>query len=387
MIKLFSRLIHVLIIFAGFSACRSNPAEQHLYFYVGSSQNQSGYPIHLCRLDARTGYTEVLDSFPGSQGSSYLVLSADQQFMYAVDRRISDSSTGAQSVSSFRVNENDYTLEYLNSQSSQGSGSCHIYCNADRSFLFTANYSGGSIAALPVSREGYIEPASEVIITEGSGPNRARQERSHPHYVSLDPSEKFLLVPDLGSDRVLIFRFEKSNGKLYPNPSQTFLMMEPGAGPRHLAFHPSGKYLYILNELNGTLAACSYSQESGTIREINTLSTLSENHTGSNYSAAVRVHPSGKFVYASNRGDVNSIAVFGIMDDGSVELIQVQPEIPAWPRDFNIDPSGKFLLVAGLRSHEIEVFNIEEKTGKITPSGEGIDIIAPGNITFRQIRP
>ncbi len=363
--------------------CKSPDTEpDQVLFYTGSSNGSISHPISLCKLDYKTFKISVVDSFKGSHGSSYLALSPDRQFMYAIDKTLWDTSSGEQRVSSFRINSASYGLEYLNSQSSKGQGPCHVFCNKDRSYIFTANYNSGSLAAFPLDENGEILPASDVYQGTGSGPNQQRQTSAHAHYVTLDRDENFLLSPDLGSDRVLIFKFDPSEGKLIPNPAQPFFQTAPGAGPRHLDFHPNGQYLYVINELNGTLTACSFQSSTGEVAEINTASTLPDDFIGFNGSAAVRVHPNGKFVYASNRGDLNSIAGFRILDDGSLERIQILTGVPDRPRDFNIDPSGKFMLVAGERSDDIELYLIDADTGELSSTGEKIRLNAPANILF-----
>jgi len=365
------------------SSCTALDSEKdHVLFYVGSSDPSLSHPIFLCSLDYQTMQASVVDSFSGSRGSSYLTLSPEHRFLYAIDKSTWDSATGEQTVTAFRVEKDSYELEYLNSQSSKGAGPCHIHCNLDRSFIFIANYGSGSVAAFPLSSQGEIFPASDVELSSGSGPNKDRQSSAHNHYVTLDPDGNFLLSPDLGTDRVRIFRFDKTTGDLAPNPGQPYFQSEPGAGPRHLDFHPSGDYLYIVNELNSTLTACRYDKYSGSIFLLNTLSTITDNYVGPSYPAAVRVHPGGRFVYASNRGDTSSISVFRILDDGRIEQIQVLSGVPAWPRDFNIDPKGRFILIAGEYGNAIEVYRIDPDTGALYPSGEKTTLRSPANILF-----
>jgi 6-phosphogluconolactonase len=379
-ITITARLCILLLILPG--CLQHKPDVEHRLFYAGSSDIRIDHSIFLCSLDYDENSLRIIDSFPGSRGSSYLALSDDQQFLYAIDKRLLDSNSREQTLSAYRVDADSYLLEYLNSQSSRGSGPCHVHCNSDRSYIFTANYGSGSVAAFPLSAGGQILNASDLYTGTGSGPDTTRQKSPHMHYVTMDPGENFVLAVDLGTDRVLIFRLDKENGRLIPNSSQPYFQTAPGAGPRHLAFHPDGDYLFILNELNGTLTACGFDKDLGLITEIMTHSTLPDGHNEPNKSAAVRVHPGGRFVYASNRGKLSSIAVFRIQKDGSIRRIQVFYDIPAWPRDFNIDPQGKILLAAGEHGNEIEVFRINNLSGKISPAGGKISIPSPGNIVF-----
>jgi 6-phosphogluconolactonase len=353
-----------------------------ILFYVGSSDGNLENPVFLVELDAERERFSVIDSFGGAKGTSYLAASPGKKFLYSIDKTVSDPATGEMSVVAFRAGLHDHRLEYLNRQSSQGAGPCHVHCSSDGRYLFTANYNSGQIAAFPVGKDGYILPASSVVRGEGSGPVRGRQEGPHAHYVTLDPKERFLLSPDLGTDRVLIYRFDSETGKLSPNPAQEFLELRPGSGPRHLVFHTSGNFVYVVNELNATVTACIYDENSGTLEILNTESTVTETHEGAAYPAAIRIHPLGKFLYASTRGEQSSITVFRIAPDGSISRLQVTGDVPGWPRDFNIDPAGEFLVAAGERADEIGLYLIDRENGFLKETGVRTSIISPACILF-----
>ena len=362
-------------------ACTSGSIPENILFYVGSSDGSLEQSIFLCELDYSSGQVSIVDSFPGSKASSYLALSPDKDFLYAIDGTQSDPEKKYSSVTSFKVTDQDGRLKMMNSQSSEGRGPCHVSCHPDGSHIFVANYSEGNIAAYPLADDGSISPASDIIQHTGNGPDK-RQTKAYAHYITADPSGNFVLASDLGADKVFIYKFDPESGKLTPNPEQKFFETEPGAGPRHLAFHPTQPYLFIVNELNGTLISCGYDQKTGRIKEIDTESNLPADFTGNNYPAAVRVHPNGPYVYASNRVGANSISVFRIGGSGEIERIQVMEEVPAHPRDFNIDPSGKFLLVAGQQGDAIEIFRIDGNTGKLSRIGQKIQMKAPACIIF-----
>jgi len=359
-------------------------APEKILFYVGSSDGSLEQSIFLCELDYSSGQVAILESFPGSKASSYLVLSPDKEFLYAIDGTQADPQKKHASVASFQVTDPGNGLKFMNRQSSEGRGPCHISCNPDGSHIFVANYAEGNIAVYPLNKDGSIAPASDVIQHTGSGPDTKRQTRAFAHHIMPDPSGNYVLATDLGTDKVFIYKFDKESGKLTPNPEQEFFKTEPGAGPRHLAFHPEKPYLFIVHELNGTLTSCRYNQKTGRIEEINTVSNLPDDFTGNNYPAAVRVHPDGKYVYASNRVGHNSISVFQIKDSGAVERIQVMDNVPAHPRDFNIDPLGKFLLVAGQQGDAIEIFQINADTGMLIRTGQKIQMKAPACILFKE---
>ena len=361
---------------------RSGESQETIKFYVGSSDRSLEYSIFLCEMDPAKGIIAVVDSFSGAKAPSYLAFSPDQKHLYSINQEKLDTSSSHMAVSSFNIINENHQLEFLNSQSSKGAGPCHVHCSKKGTYLFTANYGSGNVAAFPISKLGEIEPASSVAQSSGTGPVKKRQEGPHTHYVSLDLNENYLLSPDLGTDKVLIYKFDHDSGILTPNPDQPFLKLAPGAGPRHLVFHPTGKFVYVVNEMNATVTACQYNDENGTMTKINTVSTVEESFVGTKYPAAIRIHPNGNFVYASTRGDENSIAVFQVDEDGEFYRIQVMENVPHWPRDFNIDPSGQFLLAAGERSNEIELYRIDDHTGKLSKTGIKTSVPSPGCILY-----
>jgi len=360
--------------------CRRAELPDRIRFYVGTSDGSLQKPIVLCELRMSDGHVSVVDSFGGARSPSYLALSPDRKYLYVVNEEYSDVNDD--SVTAFSIDISTGNLKLINSQPSGGTGPCHLSVHPSGHFLFTANYGSGTIAAHPLNNDGSLASPCEVIQHAGKGPDTARQEAAHAHFITADPRGKYVLAVDLGIDKIMNYLFDQASGHLSPNPGQPFFSTAPGAGPRHLAFHPSGKYLYLVNELNGNLTACSYDPEHGIIKEINTLSTLEEDFTGHNYPAAVRMHPGGRIVYASNRGDRNSVSVFRISDNGAVERIQVQDQNINWPRDFNIDPYGKFLLVANQQGNSIVVFRIDAGSGKLAPAGQQLLISQPTCIIF-----
>ena len=232
-------------------------------FYVGSSNADLSHSIYLCELDPVDEVFAVVDSFAGATGGSYLDLSPAADHLFAISQEAWNEDTRHSTVTSFSIEPGTHALALLNKESSKGSGICHIHCSKKGDYIFAANYGSGHATALPVTKNGEILPASSVVIGAGSGPVESRQEGPHAHQVMLDPDQNFLLVPDLGCDRVFIYAFDAESGILAPNPAQPFFELAPGAGPRHLAFHPDGTALYIVNELNSTLTACSYNGNEG----------------------------------------------------------------------------------------------------------------------------
>ena len=366
-----------------FSCTGRSQQNESLKFYVGSSGNQD-YSIFLCELDTELQKFTVLDSFSGAAGASYLAPAPDFSIIYAINQKISDPELRHSTVSSFEVDPETFGLSVIGSQSSEGGGICHIHSSQHGKHIFAANYGSGHATALPVDDMGKIQAASSVVIGDGTGPVENRQGGPHAHQVMLDPSQGFLLVPDLGTDKVMIYAFDPSSGLLSPNPVQPFFSLAPGSGPRHLDFHPEGNFLYVVNELNATITACRWNSSTGKLDEINTESTVESGHEGMKYPAAVRVHPNGKFVYASTRGENSCISAFSIAGDGSIARIQVMEQVPFWPRDFNIDPSGSYLISAGERSNDIRLYTIDELSGMLTGTHATLELPAPANILFIQ---
>lgn len=366
-----------------FSSCNGSAEQENiLRFYVGSSDRQLEKPLFLCEYDRETEAFSVTDSFEGARGPSYLDISSDGTMLYGINKEPYPGEKGKMTLSAFRIEQEDLSLKLLNSQSSEGNGPCHVVVSKDGNYLFTSNYSSGHVAAFPLGKDGSIGKASSVVIGEGTGPVSSRQDGPHAHQVMLSPDEKFLLVPDLGSDKVLIFAFDHKTGILKPNPEQPFLKLAPGAGPRHLVFHPEGVYVYVVNELNATVTSCRFDGDRGKLEKMNSVPTVDVSHIGDKFCAAIRVHPEGRFLYASTRGDSSSLAVFRCEENGRIHRIQVVYGVPHWPRDFNLDPSGELLMVAGERADEIALYGIDQLEGTIAPKERKMKLPSPGCILF-----
>jgi 6-phosphogluconolactonase len=239
-----------------------------------------------------------------------------------------------------------------------------------------ANYSGGNVALFPVGADGALKPAADMQGHQGSSVNDKRQKEPHAHCIVLDPANQFAFAADLGTDKIMIYRFDAKLGKLTPN-EPAFMATKPGAGPRHFIFHPNGKYAFVINELNSTVTAYSYNASKGSLTELQTLSTLPQGFSGENYCADIHVSADGKFVYGSNRGH-DSIVVFGFnQSNGKLTYVENVSTGGKWPRNFTLDPSGKILLVANQNSNNIVSFKIDNKTGKLTPTGKETEVPSP----------
>jgi 6-phosphogluconolactonase len=247
--------------------------------------------------------------------------------------------------------------------------------------VLVANYGGGSVAALPIQADGRLREASSFIQHKGSSVNPKRQEGPHAHSINLDTANRFACAADLGLDQVLVYQFDATKGTLTPH-TPPFAAVAPGAGPRHFAFHPSGRYAYVINEMNSTVTAFTYDAQQGTLKELHTLSTLPAGFKGNNSTAEVQVHPSGKFLYGSNRGH-DSIAIFTIdQDTGRLTAAGHELTQGRTPRNFGIDPTGSYLLAANQATDTIVVFRIDPQTGNLKATGQTVSMPTPVCVKF-----
>ena len=331
--------------------------------------------IYQVAVDSTTGQLYRTGVIPDITNPSFLVLSSDGRYLYAV----SEVGGGADStgyVHAYRIEGGEGQL--LNRQPSHGIAPCHLAVHPSGNYLFTANY-GGGIAMYPIREDGALDAASHVLYFEGSGPH-PRQKASHPHSIAIDQAGRFAYVADLGTDKIMIFLIDLENGKLEA-ANTPFARLAPGAGPRHLAFHPNGQLLYAINELNNSITLFGYDRADGSLEALQTIGTLPRDYTGDNSCADIHIDPSGRYLYGSNRGH-NSIAVFSVNSkNGFLEPVGYQPTGGAVPRNFNILPDGRRLYVANQNSNNIVYFNIDPDSGRLTPFGE-LSVPTPVCIQF-----
>jgi 6-phosphogluconolactonase len=322
--------------------------------------------IHVYRADDRYRLLESCQQVQASKNPSYLTVHPNGRFVYAVNEY---ETGGSGTVSTFSFDAQTGSLEFLNSQSSQGLDPCHLCVDRTGKFVITANYSGGTICVLPILEDGKLGVACDVVQHHGS----INGSDPHPHAVILDSSNRFLLVPDLGLDKLMVYEFDASTGTLEP-VCEPVIVTAQGAGPRQLCLHPSGTFVYQINELNSTLTA--YRFDHGTLRELETVPSLPVGFEGNNTSADVQVTPNGTFLYGSNRGH-DSIVIFSIRADGTLELVGHQSTLGKNPRSFAISPNGEFLLVANQSSSNVVEFRIDPSTGMLTPTGIELEVPTP----------
>lgn len=348
--------------------------------YVGTYTRAPSKGIYAYRLGAGGELTPAAAAglAAETENPSFLAVHPSQRFLYAVNE-VSNFEGRAGSVSAFAIDRATGSLKFLNRVSSQGADPCHLSIDASGRWLFVANYSGGSFAAFPLREDGTVGEASVLHQHSGSSANKARQSGPHGHAVTVSPDNRFVLAADLGLDRVFSYRVDAAAG-LAPNP--TFASIAPGSGPRHLAFRPDGKFVYVLSEMLSRVVAFRYDAARASLEELQTLSTLPEGFSGENSGAEIAAHPTGKFLYTSNRGH-DSIAGFRI--DPSAGTLTALPPVATQgktPRGFAIDPSGRFLIAANQNSSTVVVFRIDQQTGALTPAGAPQQVPSPVCIVF-----
>lgn len=357
-----------------------------LRIYVGTYTSAPAQGINVGQLDLATGGLRLDGVAAETKNPSFLALHPNRRFLYAVGE-ISDFAgkrTGA--VSAFRIVPATGRLELLNQQSSGGAGPCHVTADLTGRNVLAANYGGGSVTVLPIREDGSLGAATAFVQHQGSSADPRRQQGPHAHSINLDAANRFAFVADLGLDKIMIYRFDAAAGTLAAN-DPAWAAVAPGSGPRHFAFHPNGKFAYVINEMKSTLTAFRYAAGRGALDEFQTVSTLPAGPVEGNSTAEVQVHPSGKFVYGSNRGH-DSIAVFAV-DTASGQLKPVEHESTQGktPRNFGIDPTGQFLLACNQGSNSIVGFRIDQQTGELTPTGQKLDVPSPVCVKFVVVEP
>ncbi len=371
-----------LALFAGCATEQPmNPDGSNPLMYVGTYTRETSAGIYAYRFDPSTGAAQPLGLVAEMPNPSFLALHPNGKYLYAVSETDDYDDDGSGSVVSFAIDAATGALEELNEVSSRGGWPCHLGIDPSGRMLIVANYKGGSVAAFPVRGDGSLGEASSFFQHEG-GSLHARQQQPHAHSSDFSAGGRFAFFSDLGLDQIKVYRADPDAATLEPH-DPPYVEVPPGSGPRHFAQHPSGQLAYGLNELSSTVSAFRLDGDEGELSLFQTVSTLPDGFEGENYTAEIHVHPSGEFVYASNRGH-HSIAIFLV--DPATGGLQPRGRTPTrgeWPRNFAFDPSGRFLLAANQNSDNIAVFTIETSSGALTPAQRDISIDAPVCIVFR----
>ena len=350
--------------------------------FVGTYTNKTeSKGIYAFRFDARSGKISGLAVAGESVDPSFVAASADGKFLYAVNEVGNYAGTKGGAVSAFAIERGSGKLTLLNQVASGGADPCFVSFDKTAKYLFAANYTGGSVAVFPIGPDGKLGAAVRVEQHQGHGVDEKRQEGPHAHWIATSPDNRYALEVDLGLDEVLVDKFDAASGAITPN-DPPFARVEPGAGPRHLAFSPNGQFVFVTNEIGSTVTVFSYDAATGTLEAKQAIGTLPADYNGPNDTAEIAVHPSGKFLYVSNRGR-DSIAIFGVVPKtGVLTFVGDFLTRGKTPRNFVIDPSGHYLLAANEDTNDIEVFRIDGSTGELSFTGEKLEVPAPVDIVF-----
>ncbi len=350
-------------------------------FGTGKILEGKGEGIYRYRFDPATGALEAAGVTKGITNPSYLAFDPTRRFLYAVNELKTWQEKPTGTVSAFAIDATSGGLAFLNLQMTHGTDPCHVDVASDGRHVFVANFMSGSVCVLPVAEDGSLAPASDFIQHLGSSIDPNRQKGPHAHSVIFDPAERYAFVPDLGLDKLAAYVFDGRRGKFERHERAWFKAL-PGAGPRHLAFRPCGRYAYLINELDSTLTALAYDALHGSFCELQTVPTLPAGFTGQSTCADVHVSPDGRFVYASNRGH-DSIVAYGIdAASGHLSFVGHCPSGGATPRNFAIDPSGSFVLAANQDSDTIVSLRIDRESGALLPTGQVTQVPTPVCVRF-----
>jgi 6-phosphogluconolactonase len=369
-----------LLLLTSAPAAKNGTAKGQYLAYVGTyttKTNSKG--IYAFRFDAATGQLSAIGIAAETRDPSWVAVHPGGKFLYAANE-----AGKASTVSAFAVEAKSGKLTLLNQIPSLGEDPCYLSFDKTGKYLLVANYSSGTIAVFPILADGRLGEHTALVKDQGAtGPNKERQEAPHAHWIETSPDNRFALVADLGLDEVLVYKFDAASGTLTPN-EPAFARLKAGSGPRHAAFYPNGKFVFAVSEMSSTATSFAYDLKKGTLKEIGTASTLPPGFSGRNDVAEAAVHPNGKFLYVSNRGN-DSIAILSV-DPGNRTLAPAGgiPTGGKEPRHFAIDPSGKYLLAENQFSNNIVVFKIDAATGYLTPTGQVVEVPSPVDIAFLQ---
>jgi 6-phosphogluconolactonase len=340
-----------------------------------------GRGIYRARFHFSTGELTDITLAAEAANPTFLALAPNKRVLYAIGETEEEiegfKGQFGGSVSAYAIDPTHHALTLLNQQPSRGGFACHVNVDASGRVVVVANYGSGSVAVFPVLADGRLGAVSDFVQHSGSGPNPSRQLGPHAHQAMFSPDNRFVFVNDLGMDKVMCYELDAARGAIQPNLAAPFTTLHGGAGPRHLDFHPNGRFAYVINELDATLTACAYDAACGAMTPLQTLSTLPPNASHAPSCADVHVHPSGAFVYGSNRGH-DSIAIFKVnAATGLLTLMSHTPTQGEQPRNFAIDPTGRFLLAENQDSDTVVSFHIDADTGALSPTGHLAHVPTP----------
>lgn len=371
-------LLATLIPFA--TAADSHAVKSYLV-YVGTYTGPESKGIYALRFDPASGKSPPLGLMAETTNPSFLAIDPSHHYLYAVNEVQDYKGEKSGAVSAFAIDRKSGKLTFLNEVSSHGADPCYVTVDKTGKYVLVANYTGGSVATFPVLPDGRLGEASAVVQHSGHGLDPTRQEGPHAHEIQLTPDNRFAIAADLGLDELVVYRFDSAKGTLTAN-DPPFGKVDPGAGPRHFLFSRNGKFVFVLNEMGGSITTFAFDAHTGALRKLQTVSSLPKDFKGENTSAEIVGDAPGKLLYASNRGP-DDIAVFAIDPaKGALQLVEHVPTKGKEPRNFAIDPTGKYLYAANQVSNNIVVFRIDPKTGRLTDTGQVLEVTAPVCLVF-----
>lgn len=372
-------LLFALLLSANLFAQKKDETPKTYDLLIGTYTTGTSKGISVYRFYTETGKTAYLNEVTGIDNPSYLCITKNGKYVYSVNEVGSDRKG---SVSAFSFEPKVGKIELINKQPSTGTGPCYISVDKAMKNVFVANYAGGSLSVLPINKaDGSLGQVSQTIQDSGKGPNKNRQEGPHVHTAVLSPDEKYLLYTDLGTDKLNIYRYKpgKEQPLIAAEPSAIDVL--PGHGPRHIDFTPDKKYMYLITEMGSVIYVYDYDDAKS--KQLEAISLLPDGFKGATGAADIHVSPDGKFLYATNRGDLNEIIVFSVNpDNGRLTFVERKPSMGKTPRNFVIDPSGNFLLVANQNSDSVIVYRINKSTGRLTLTNSRITIGNPSCLKF-----
>jgi 6-phosphogluconolactonase len=373
----------LFVLFLMLHAASAAPAKKKYLMYVGTytQEGSKSKGIYSYRFDADSGQVTPIGLAAETINPSFLAVHPNHRFLYAVNEVGNYKGQKSGAVSAFAIDQATGKLTLLNQVATNGADPCYITVDKSGKNVLVANYTGGSIAVFPVQEDGRLGEASAFVQHSGHGADAKRQEGPHAHSIDLSADNRFAIVDDLGLDETLVYKFDAATGSLTAN-DPPFAKSEAGAGPRHFAFHPSGKFGYVINEMGSTVTAFAYDGSAGSLRPLQTVSTLPKEFAKHNDDAEIQIDAAGKFLYASNRGH-DSIAVFAIdADKGTLTLVEDAATQGESPRHFAIAPGGEILFAANEKADNIVVFRVDQHSGRLTATGKVMELVEPVCVVF-----
>ncbi len=367
--------ISVVLISCVLAAAHASAADPVVFVTAFAPGDKGG--IHAYEFDTAAGKLKPLHRTTGAENPFFLALSPDKKFLYSIHAKQFGGKEN-EHVAAYEVVGRTGELKLLNRQSAEGTAACYLDIDKTGKTVLVANYSSGSVAALPVKADGSLGEKVSFFQHKGSSVDPKRQKEPHAHCIVVSPDNKYVFAADLGMDQILCYKLDPATAKLTPNKTP-FAKSPAGAGPRHLTFHPNGKRVYVINELLNSVTVFDYDATAGTLTEKQTLSTLPSDFKGTSYCADLKITPDGKFLYGTNRGH-DSIAVYSIGADGKLTLVVIEPSLGKGPQNLAITANGEWLLCANLPGKNVAVFAIDAKTGRLKSAGEPISHPSPSCI-------